>query len=73
MAKQDDTIEMRGSVEEVLPGAMFRIKLENDAIVLGHISGRMRKNKIQVLLGDRVRCELSVYDLSKARISFREK
>ena len=73
MAKQDDTIEMMGAVEEVLPGAMFRIRLENNALVLGHISGRMRKNKIQILLGDRVRCELSVYDLGKARISFREK
>jgi len=73
VAKQDDTIEMMGAVEEVLPGAMFRIRLENNALVLGHISGRMRKNKIQILLGDRVRCELSVYDLSKARIAFREK
>lgn len=73
MAKQEDIIEMMGSVEEVLPGTMFRIRLENNELVVGHISGRMRKNKIQILLGDRVRCELSVYDLSKARISFREK
>ena len=73
MAKQDDTIEMMGVIEEVLPGAMFRVRLENNALVLGHISGRMRKNKIQILMGDRVRCELSVYDLSKTRIIFREK
>jgi translation initiation factor IF-1 len=73
VAKQEDIIEMMGSVEEVLPGTMFRIRLENNELVVGHISGRMRKNKIQILLGDRVRCELSVYDLSKARISFREK
>lgn len=73
MAKQEDTIEMMGVIEEVLPGAMFRIRLETNALVLGHISGRLRKNKIQILLGDRVRCEMSVYDLTKARIVYREK
>ena len=73
MAKQDDIVEIAGVVEEVLPGAMFRVRLENTALVLGHISGRMRKNKIQILLCDRVRCEMSVYDLSKARIIFRDK
>ena len=73
MAKQDDTIQMMGVIEEVLPGAMFRVRLETNALVLGHISGRMRTNKIQILLGDKVRCEMSVYDLSKARITFREK
>lgn len=73
MAKQYDMIEMGGEVEEVLPGAMFRIRLENTALVLGHISGRMRKNKIQILLGDRVRCELSPYDLSKCRITYRDR
>lgn len=73
MAKQDDTLEMNGIVEEVLPGAMFRIRLEGAQLVLGYISGRMRKNKIQILLGDKVRCEMSVYDLSKARITYREK
>jgi translation initiation factor IF-1 len=73
VAKQDDTIEMMGRVEEVLPGAMFRVRLENTALVLGHLSGRMRQNKIQVLLGDKVRTEMSVYDLSKCRIVFREK
>ena len=73
MAKQDDTIEMMGVIEEVLPGAMFRVRLETNTLVLGHISGRMRKNKIQILLGDRVRTELSPYDISKCRITFREK
>jgi translation initiation factor IF-1 len=73
VAKQEDTIEMMGVIEEVLPGAMFRIRLETNALVLGHISGRLRKNKIQILLGDRVRCEMSVYDLTKARIVYREK
>ena len=72
MAKQD-SIEMRGVVEETLPNSMFRVRLENNALVLGHISGRIRQNKIQILLGDRVRTELSPYDLSKCRITFREK
>lgn len=73
MAKAEDTIEMAGIVEEVLPGAMFRVRLENKALVLGHISGRMRQNKIQILLGDRVKTEMSVYDLSKCRITYRER
>lgn len=73
MAKAEDTIEMAGVVEEVLPGAMFRVRLENKALVLGHISGRMRQNRIQILLGDRVKTEMSVYDLSKCRITYRER
>jgi translation initiation factor IF-1 len=73
VAKAEDTIEMAGIVEEVLPGAMFRVRLENKALVLGHISGRMRQNKIQILLGDRVKTEMSVYDLSKCRITYRER
>ena len=72
MAKQD-SIEMMGVVEEALPNSMFRIRLENNALVLGHISGKIRQNKIQILLGDRVRTELSPYDLTKCRITFREK
>lgn len=72
MAKQD-SIEMRGVVEETLPNSMFRVRLENNALVLGHISGRIRQNKIQILLGDKVRTELSPYDLSKCRIVFRDK
>jgi translation initiation factor IF-1 len=70
---KEDLIEMMGVVEEALPNSMFRVKLENDMVVLGHISGRIRQNKIQILLGDRVRTELSPYDLSKCRITFREK
>ena len=73
MAKAENTIEMAGVVEEVLPGAMFRVRLENKALVLGHISGRMRQNRIQILLGDRVKTEMSVYDLSKCRITYRER
>ena len=72
MSKQD-SIEMRGVVEEMLPNSMFRVRLENNALVLGHISGKIRKNKIQILLGDKVRTELSPYDLTKCRITFREK
>jgi len=72
VAKQD-SIEMMGVVEETLPNSMFRVRLDNNAVVLGHISGKIRQNKIQILLGDRVRTELSPYDLSKARIVYREK
>jgi len=60
-------------VEEVLPNSMFRVRLENGSLILGHISGRIRQNKIQILLGDRVKTELSVYDLTRGRIVFREK
>jgi len=66
-------IEMMGVVEEALPNSMFRVRLETGALVLGHISGKIRQNKIQILLGDRVRTEMSVYDLTKCRIIFREK
>ncbi len=64
---------MTGKVEEVLPNAMFRIKLENQHTVLGHISGKMRQNKIQILLGDTVEVEMSPYDLTKGRIVYRSK
>lgn len=72
MAK-NDVIEIGGMVEEVLPNSMFRVRLENGSLILGHISGRIRQNKIQILLGDRVKTELSVYDLTRGRIVFREK
>ena len=69
-----DVIELMGQVDEVLPNAMFRIKLEtNQSTILGHLSGRMRQNKIQVLMGDRVKVEVSPYDLTKCRVVFREK
>jgi translation initiation factor IF-1 len=72
MAKED-IINMEGRVEEVLPATMFRIKLDNiDTLVLGHLSGRMRKNNIKVLLGDRVEMEFSPYDLTKGRITRRK-
>lgn len=63
------TIEIDGVVTESLPSATFRVELENKAIVLGHISGKIRKNYIKILVGDRVRCELSPYDLTKGRIT----
>ena len=72
MAKED-LMEFKGVVEEVLPNAMFRVKLENDHIVLAHTAGKMRKNKIRVLAGDTVLVEMTPYDLSKGRITFREK
>lgn len=68
MAKED-IINMEGRVEEVLPATMFRVKLDNiETTVLAHLSGRMRKNNIKVLLGDRVEMEFSPYDLTKGRI-----
>lgn len=72
MAKED-LIEFKGIVSEVLPNAMFRVKLENDHIVLAHTAGKMRKNRIRVLEGDTVIVEMTPYDLSKGRIIFREK
>lgn len=69
---KDDAIESKGIVVDVLPGTMFRVKLPNGHIVLAHISGKMRKNFIRIVPGDEVTIELSPYDLSKARITFRE-
>jgi translation initiation factor IF-1 len=70
---KEDYISMEGVVQEVLPNAMFRVKLENEHVVLGHISGKMRQNRIQILLGDRVKVEMSPYDLNKARIVYRSR
>jgi translation initiation factor IF-1 len=72
MAK-DDVIEMQGKVLENLRSATFMIELENGHKVLGHISGKMRKNYIKILPGDKVTVEMTPYDLSKARITFRTK
>lgn len=72
MAKED-VISLDGKVEEVLPNAMFRVLLEQGSTVLGHISGKMRQNRIQILAGDRVRVEMSPYDLTKCRIVYRSK
>lgn len=72
MAKED-MISLDGKIEEVLPNAMFRVKIEQGATILGHISGKMRQNRIQILQGDRVRVEMSPYDLTKCRIVYRTK
>tara|TARA_Y100000816_G_scaffold265978_1_gene226219 strand:+ start:351 stop:569 length:219 start_codon:yes stop_codon:yes gene_type:complete len=68
-----DVIEMEGLVIEVLPNTVFRVKLENDHTITAHISGKMRKNYIRILNGDKVTVEMSPYDLSKGRITFRSK
>ena len=70
---KDDSIEFEGTVAETLPNTMFRVKLENGHEIIAHISGRMRKNYIRILNGDKVRVELTPYDLSKGRITFRDK
>ncbi|MBP1603468.1 MAG: infA [Acidobacteria bacterium] len=72
MAKED-TIEVTGVVLESLPNAMFRVELENKHQVLAHVSGKMRKNFIRILTGDRVLVELSPYDLTRGRITYRYK
>jgi len=70
MAKED-AIEMEGEVIDTLPNTTFRVKLDNGHVVIAHISGKMRKNYIRILTGDRVKVELTPYDLSKARITYR--
>jgi translation initiation factor IF-1 len=70
LAKQD-AIEMEGTVTESLPNAMFRVDLDNEMNVLAHISGKIRRNYIKILPGDRVKVELSPYDLTKGRITYR--
>jgi len=72
MAKEE-LLELEGTVTELLPNAMFRVKLENGHDVLAHTSGKMRKNRIRVLVGDKVNVEMTPYDLSKGRITFRHK
>lgn len=68
-----DVIEVEGVVVEALPNAMFKVKLENDHIVLSHVSGKMRMNFIRILPGDRVTLELTPYDLNRGRITYRFK
>ena len=71
MAK--DVIELEGTIIESMPNAMFRVKLENDHEILAHISGKIRKKYIRILPGDRVKVEMTPYDLSRGRITFRLK
>ena len=70
---KEDAIEFQGVVSELLPNAMFKVKLDNDHEVIAHTSGNMRKNRIRVLAGDRVTVEMTPYDLTKGRITFRSK
>ncbi len=72
MAKED-IIEIQGTVSETLPNAMFRVKLDNGHIILAHISGKMRMHFIRILPGDKVTVEMSPYDLSRGRITYRFK
>ena len=72
MAKEE-TIQMAGEILETLPNATFRVKLENGHVVLGHISGKMRMHYIRILPGDKVTVEVSPYDLTRCRITFRAK
>jgi len=72
MAKEDN-IEMEGTVVDTLPNTMFRVELDNGHVVTAHISGKMRKHYIRILTGDRVTVQLTPYDLSKGRITFRQR
>lgn len=70
---KEDVIQFQGTITEVLPNAMFRVQLENGHVILAHTSGRMRKNRIRVLMGDQVTIEMTPYDLTKGRVVFRQK
>ena len=70
---KEDSIEMQGTILETLPNTMFRVELENGHVVIAHISGKMRKNYIRILTGDKVTVALTPYDLSKGRIVFRSR
>jgi len=70
---KEDKVEFEGEVLEALPNAMFRVELENGHQVLGHVAGKMRRFRIRILPGDHVRCEVSPYDLTRARITYRHR
>ena len=73
MSKKEDTIKLEGTIEELLPNMSFRVSLENGMLVLAHLCGKMRMKNIRVLVGDRVTVEISPYDLTKARIIYRQR
>lgn len=73
MGKKEDIIELEGKVLEALPNAMFKVELENKHVILAHLSGKMRMHFIRILPGDRVTVEISPYDLTKGRITYRHK
>ena len=70
---KEDLIEFKGVVTEILPNAMFRVTLENEHVILAHTAGKMRKNRIRILTGDKVLVEMTPYDLTKGRITYRFK
>jgi translation initiation factor IF-1 len=72
MAKDKEVIELAGTVNEALPGTQFRVELENGHQIIAHVAGRMRKHYIRLVPGDRVKVELTPYDLTKGRITYRE-
>jgi translation initiation factor IF-1 len=72
MAREKEVIELVGTVVEALPGTQFRVELENGHIIIAHVAGRMRKNYIRLVPGDSVKVELTPYDLTKGRITYRE-
>lgn len=72
-SNKEDIIELEGVVQEALPNAMFKVKLPNDIVILAHISGKLRMNYIRILPGDRVTIEMSTYDLTRGRITWRAK
>ena len=71
--KKDDVIEVQATVVETLPNAMFKVQLDNGVVILAHVSGKIRMNTIRILPGDRVTVEISPYDLTRGRITFRRK
>lgn len=71
MPKSSDVVEIQGLVEELLPGATFRVKLENGHEVIAHLSGKMRMNRIRLGVGDEVKVQMTPYDLTKGRITYR--
>jgi translation initiation factor IF-1 len=73
MSKKEDLIEFEGVITELLPGGTFRITLSNEHEIIGHISGKIRKNRIRILSGDKVRVEMTPYDLTKGRVVHRYK
>lgn len=72
MARDKEVIELTGTVVEALPGTQFKVELENGHIIIAHVSGRMRRHYIRLVPGDRVKVELTPYDLTKGRITYRE-
>jgi len=71
MVSKQDVIEMKGKVAELLPAGTFRVELESGQVIIAHLSGKMRLNKIRLSIGDQVRVEMTPYDLTKGRITFR--